>query len=346
VVKVRNSAADGYDAIDFFNNSDTLSASVGFGNPSASTLTDLGYLGTNANKHLVFFTNGPGNERARITNDGKFGVKTTNPQTDFDVEGSAQFGSTAKSTFTADGVLMMTDGSASNPSISWDSGSVGFSKLPGSVGVLFSGVGLPRMWFTDQGRLGIGAFPQSPALLDVEGAAQFGSIGKTTVSAEGYINAPAGAVGGSPSLSFGTFNTTGFYRAINGIGLTVTGSHKMMFADNGRFGVGMTVPAGIIHASSGPVIFDGAGAALYVGGDNLFVENDRVGINQPLPLEALDVVGNAKVSGTVAAGGGTNIMYYCSGSTAGTFDGNLARGNSNAGACAGGTWVATSYRMD
>jgi hypothetical protein len=39
-------------------------------------------------------------------------------------------------------------------------------------------------------------------------------------------------------------------------------------------------------------------------------------------------------------------MYYCTGSTAGTFDGNLARDNANAGACSGGTWVAISLRLD
>lgn len=51
-------------------------------------------------------------------------------------------------------------------------------------------------------------------------------------------------------------------------------------------------------------------------------------------------------SPSVQINGGTNIVYYCSGSTAGVFDGNLARGNSNTGACAGGTWVATSLKVD
>ncbi len=43
----------------------------------------------------------------------------------------------------------------------------------------------------------------------------------------------------------------------------------------------------------------------------------------------------------LAIGAAPVTWYYCSGSTAGTYDGNLARDNSNAGACAGGTWVAT-----
>lgn len=51
-------------------------------------------------------------------------------------------------------------------------------------------------------------------------------------------------------------------------------------------------------------------------------------------------------SGVLSVGAGDNIIYYCTGSTAGTFDGNLARGNSNAGACSGGTWIATSLKVD
>lgn len=54
--------------------------------------------------------------------------------------------------------------------------------------------------------------------------------------------------------------------------------------------------------------------------------------------------GNASIDDTgLFSVGATPVQwYYCTGSTAGTFDGNLARGNANAGACAGGTWVATS----
>lgn len=74
--------------------------------------------------------------------------------------------------------------------------------------------------------------------------------------------------------------------------------------------------------------------------------SNRVGVNTSAPSVAFDVVGAGKFSSTVAAGGGSNVIYYCSGSTAGTFDGNIARGNSNAAACLGGTWIATSFRTD
>lgn len=57
-------------------------------------------------------------------------------------------------------------------------------------------------------------------------------------------------------------------------------------------------------------------------------------------------VGTSTFTGILSIGNGSNVIYYCSGSTAGTFDGNLARGNGNAGACAGGTWVATSLHTD
>lgn len=63
-------------------------------------------------------------------------------------------------------------------------------------------------------------------------------------------------------------------------------------------------------------------------------------------LELAPTGGVVRTGGETRVGGGTNSVYYCSGSTAGTFDGNLARGNGNAGACAGGTWVATSLKVD
>lgn len=57
-------------------------------------------------------------------------------------------------------------------------------------------------------------------------------------------------------------------------------------------------------------------------------------------------VSSGTFSGTTSFGASSNIWYYCSGSTAGTFDGNIARGNSNAAACAGGTWVALPVRSN
>jgi hypothetical protein len=87
-----------------------------------------------------------------------------------------------------------------------------------------------------------------------------------------------------------------------------------------------------LRNAAGNTIFDWSGTTVTVSG-------------------GLDVGGAATVdslssSGEVSAGGGSNIVYYCSGSTGGTFDGNLARGNGNAGACAGGTWIATSLKVD
>lgn len=76
----------------------------------------------------------------------------------------------------------------------------------------------------------------------------------------------------------------------------------------------------------------------------LVISGTGVGVDNMTPTSALDVTGTVKATGVEV--NGTNIVYYCSGSTAGTFDGNLARGNSNAGACAGGTWTATSLKVD
>lgn len=59
-----------------------------------------------------------------------------------------------------------------------------------------------------------------------------------------------------------------------------------------------------------------------------------------------DFTGGAFRATSVEINGGAQIVYYCTGSTAGVYDGNLARNNANAGACAGGTWVATSLKVD
>jgi len=63
-------------------------------------------------------------------------------------------------------------------------------------------------------------------------------------------------------------------------------------------------------------------------------------------VEVMEWTGPDVVFSAAIQVNGTNIVYYCSGSTSGTFDGNLARGNSNAAACAGGTWTATSLKVD
>jgi hypothetical protein len=61
----------------------------------------------------------------------------------------------------------------------------------------------------------------------------------------------------------------------------------------------------------------------------------------------LTVLGTgATVAGTFAVNGGANIVYRCVGSTAGLDDDLLASNNTNANHCVGGTWTATSLKVD
>lgn len=57
-------------------------------------------------------------------------------------------------------------------------------------------------------------------------------------------------------------------------------------------------------------------------------------------------VPTATFTAVISVGSGNIIVYRCTGSSGGTFDGNLAAGNANAGACSGGTWVAVSLKVD
>lgn len=57
--------------------------------------------------------------------------------------------------------------------------------------------------------------------------------------------------------------------------------------------------------------------------------------------EKLQVTGAISASGAVLVGGGANTVYYCD---AGTSVGNLCRGNGCS--CVGGTWIATSLKID
>jgi len=51
-------------------------------------------------------------------------------------------------------------------------------------------------------------------------------------------------------------------------------------------------------------------------------------------------------AGSVSINRGTNVVYKCVGSTAGVDDDLLAVSNTNANHCIGGTWTATSLRLD
>lgn len=149
--------------------------------------------------------------------------------------------------------------------------------------------------------------------LDVGGGAFFGSgVAKTTITVLGSINLSSAAVLNSLS----SVTASGFFG--NGSGLTgVSGTDTTKVAKTGD------TMTGTLTMSNADISLTGASG--FITGQSSVTASGFFG-------SSLDI--------------GGNTVYYCTGSTAGTFDGNLARGNANAGACAGGTWVATSLKVN
>jgi hypothetical protein len=73
------------------------------------------------------------------------------------------------------------------------------------------------------------------------------------------------------------------------------------------------------------------------------IANDYTGttVTETAGAEKLQVTGAISASGAVLVGGGANTVYYCD---AGASVGNMCRGNGCS--CVGGTWVATSLKID
>lgn len=164
-----------------------VDGAVQFGSAAKSTFTAGGGLLTGT----VVFSSGmaTGNSftvgaSTLVVRFGRVGVGTLAPQSALDVEGAAQFGSAAKSTFTAAGGLLTGAVVFSSGMATGNSFTVGASTLV----VRF-------------GRVGVGTLlPQAP--LDVEGAAQFGSgAAKSTFTAAGGLRVPVGVSIGTGTQS-------------------------------------------------------------------------------------------------------------------------------------------------
>lgn len=130
----------------------------------------------------------------------------------------------------------------------------------------------------------------------------------------------------------------------SGGGSTITGG-----LSNTASGRNSSVPGGAYNVASGTFSF-AAGQQAQAISSGTFVWADST--NSTYSDNGVNTF-NVRSSGgayfnvnSINVGTSPVTWYYCTGSTAGTFDGNLARGNSNAGACAGGTWVATKIKSE
>ena len=180
-------------------------------------------------------------------------------------------------------------------------------------------------------------------------------LGLSSITASSFFGDGSnltGIVGGSESNTYTSSKTFTNALLVNGA-VTLTNGSLAAHSVVGIDAAGLLNPIGVLSGS------EGNGAVFY---------KDRT-LNDAAQLDALkwgsrelkgpdgttttlDWSTNTEVYVPVDLSVGGNIilglqtMYYCSGSTSGTFDGNLARGDSNAAACAGGTWIATKIRLD
>ena len=145
-----------------------------------------------------------------------------------------------------------------------------------------------------------------------------GAASLTTLGLTGAITSTAGA---------NTFGTPG----------AATSSHNFrVFTDqNINFTTsGNAVLRTLDDAGTGYVAMNLAGLTVNI----LTFNGSTTGV---FSSTGLAITGAISATTTVAAGSGTNIVYYCNG---GTNVGLLGRGNG--GPCSGGAWVATSFKTD
>lgn len=118
---------------------------------------------------------------------------------------------------------------------------------------------------------------------------------------------------------------------IGDVNAAIVASASNVWTANGVDTVAKIAPFAAQGSFSGPV----------VGGTNALGDLGGFYPNEIVVSSATAAGGFTVNPGPLKVGPSPVTWYYCTGSTAGTFDGNIARGNSNAGACAGGTWTAT-----
>lgn len=237
------------------------------GNVGVATATPRGLLHVGAGDVLALV----------VTGAGAAGIGTSNPATRLHL---------------SSGVLL-ADGSLSGLAVGVSTlvvvaGSVGVGQANPSV--IFE-VGTGTLAVTAGAQVGIRT--SNPlATLDVRGSAQFGAgAAKSTITASGNIVLPAGGNVTAATFNGGTpitdplavtyiLNGSPSIRTTSRPGLEIA-TH--VWVTGGRFGIGTTSPAALLHLSSESLTVDGAGGGLAVGISTFVAGKGRVGIGTSQP---------------------------------------------------------------
>lgn len=143
------------------------------------------------------------------------------------------------------------------------------------------------------------------------------------------------------NLDYASAGHTGFVpdtRTVNGQAL----SADVVVSDiTGNSGTATALATGRTISISGPITytspaFDGSGDVTAAA-----TVTSQTGTGSTFVMSTSPTITTPTTSGALSVNGGTNIVYYCD---AGASVGNLCRGNGCS--CSGGTWVATSLKID
>lgn len=223
-------------------------------------------------------------------NGGNVGVGTASPETLLDVAGAAQFGSTAKSTFTAAGNLALAGGATP-----FTVGTSTFAIASGRVGI---GTASPGVLFHIQGNNATNArifsnsatgstslaIGRTASDLDAATVGAAGDFISGSAQGDAVIRSNSGALWIGPRHASGTLE---FFT-------TTSGNRRLSIANAGNVGINDTTPDAQLEvlsksAAGGFVVAissqnDTTGNILSILGDG------SVGIGQPTPVVQLDVV--------------------------------------------------------
>ena len=276
-------------------------------------------MGTSDGSTYVSFQNAAGSTVAVVNSTGAVGIGTTIPATLLDVNGSAQFGSTAKSTFSTAGALTLAPGAALNLS-----GANGYITSASSVNAsAFFGDGshlsnLPAggvssvtanaSQFSGNGTNAANALTLQPSSVTLQGNSFNGPSQLTHLNTSGNLALPYGMTAASATLSggltasSGTFLNTSGYSLVVSSGINMSGSavfnaptSTISAAAFVGSGAGLTGISASAASTNGSLIGNGtAGSPLGVNPSSVAVLNaSGLVLNSQIDSSSVTKQGNA-----------------------------------------------------